>query len=211
MRRGKAMGGAQLVGSIGEQLDVGETAAERDEVPGAVDIRYGLEQADQAPGEQHRDRKKCRRSAERAPVAPDKRRGPERQRSGRDCANGPTTARVQQLVRYPRTLADPLRTGGIEEQCTRDVSVERRGGKDSGHHHEDREWNLQLRPPEARGMHDVQNDFRVSMRSCMLSMSLLRSNGKARSMCSTLPSPERALPSRRPTPTSLSQPAGAAA
>ena len=211
VRRGKAMTGAQRVGSVGEQLDVGETAAERDEVPGAIDIRHRLEQADDAPREQHRERKEGRRSPVRAPVAPDKGRAPERQRNRRDRADGPTATGMEQLVRDPLVLADPLPAGGIEEERTSDVRIERRERKGTGDHDEDRERNLQLRPPVARGLHDVQNDRLVSMRSCMLSMSLLRSSGKARSMCSTLPSPERALPSRRPTPTSLSQPDGAAA
>src|SRR6185369_3046352 len=211
MRRRKAMAGAQRVGSVGEQLDVGETAAERDEVPGAIDVGHGLEQADDAPREQHRERKESCWSPERTPVAPDEGRGPERQRNGRDCANGPTAARVEQLIRYPLVLADPLPGDGIEEQCSRDVRIERRDGEDAGHHDEDRKRDLQLRPPVARELHDVQNDRLVSMRSCMLLMSLVRSSGKARSMCSTLPSPERALPRRKPTPTSLSQPDGAAA
>ena len=211
MRRWEAMTGAQPIGSVGEQLDVGETAAERDQVPGAIDVGHGLEQADDAPGEQHGDRKESSRSPECAPVAPDKGRGPERQRNCRDCADGPTPAGVEQLVRDPLVLADPLSTGGIEEQRARDVRVDRRESQDASQQDEDRERYPQLRPPVARGLHDVQNDRLVSMRSCMLSMSLVRSSGKARSMCSTLPSPERALPRRRPTPTSLSQPDGAAA
>ena len=211
MGRREAMSGAQRIGSVGEQLDIGEAAAERGEVPRAIDIRHGLEQADDAPGEQHRERKESCRSPQCAPVAPDEGRSPERQRSRCDCANGPTTASVQQLVRQPLVLADPLAAGGIEEQRARDVRVERRDGEGSGNQDEDRKRDLQLRPPVARGLHDVQNDRLVSMRSCMLLMSLLRSSGNARSMCSTLPSPERALPRRKPTPTSLSQPAGAAA
>ena len=93
------MAGAQRVGSVGEQLDVGETAAERDEVPGAIDIRHRLEQADDAPREQDRERKEGRRSPERTPVTPDKGRGPERQRKRRDCAYSPAAAGVEQLVR----------------------------------------------------------------------------------------------------------------
>ena len=211
MRCRKAMGGPQRIGPVGEQLDVRETAAERREIPGAVDVGHSLEQADHAHREQHRDREKCGRSPQCAQVALDERRYPERQRQSHDCADGPAAAGVQQLVGRPDVPADPLRTGGVEKQRTRNVLVQRRDGKDRRRHDEDRERYLQLGPPETRILHDVQNDFRVSMRSCMLSMSLLRSSGKARSMCSTLPSPERALPKRRPTPTSLSQPAGAAA
>jgi hypothetical protein len=205
------MAAAQRVGSVGEQLDVRKTAAERDEVPRAVDIRQVLEQAHDAPREQHREREKCRGSPQCAPVGLEQRRGQERQRNGHDCADGPAAARVQHLVDQPGMAANPLRAGGIEEHRARDVLVERRVAKDDRRHDEDRERDLQLGPPETRALRAVQNDRRVSMRSCMLSMSLLRSSGKARSMWSTLPSPERALPRRSPSPTSLSQPTGAAA
>jgi hypothetical protein len=211
MRCREAMAGPQGIGAVREQLDVRETTAERDEVPGAIDVGHALEQADDAPREDDRDRKECRGSPQSTPVALDEGRAQERECDRHDDADRPAATRVQQLVNYPGTPANPLPAGGIEEQRTRDVGVERRDGKDGGKHDEARQRYPQLRPPEMRGLHDVQNDRLVSMRSCMLSMSLLRSSGKARSMCSTLPSPERALPSRRPTPTSFNQPDGAVA
>jgi hypothetical protein len=68
----------------------------------------------------------------------------------------------------------PIHCALAESKNTaRDVLVERRERKDSRGHDEDRERDPQLRPPQARGLHAVQNDRRVSMRSCMLSMSLL--------------------------------------
>ena len=211
MRRGKAAANTQCVGSVGEQLDVREAAAECSEVPWAVDVRQRLEQADRAHRQQDRHREKDSGSAQGAPVALDKCRDPERQRQRNHGADSPASAGVNQLVRHPGVAADPLRSCGIEEHGARDVLVERRDSKNGRRHDEDCERDLQVRPPEPQGLHAIQNDRRVSMRSCMPSMSLLRSSGKARSMCSTLPSPERALPRRRPRPTSRSQPADAAA
>ncbi len=56
MSCGEATAEAQRIGPVGEQLDVRETAAERPEIPRAVDVRHGLEQADDADREQRRRR-----------------------------------------------------------------------------------------------------------------------------------------------------------
>ena len=211
MRCREATADTQRVGPVGEQLHVRKAAAERHEVPRAIHVRHCLEQSDRADREQRRDREECRRSPQRAPVALDERRDPEGEHERHEPANGPASAGVDQLVSDPGVVPDPACMECIEEEAARDVFVERRDCKDGRQHDERRQRRVQVRPPEPQGRHLVQNDRRVSMSSCMLSMSLLRSRGKARSMCSTLPRPERALPSRKPTPTSMSQPAGGAA
>jgi hypothetical protein len=59
MSRGETAPDTQRVRPVGEQFDEWEAAAERREIPRAVDVRQCLEQAD------HSDREDCRDREER--------------------------------------------------------------------------------------------------------------------------------------------------
>jgi hypothetical protein len=65
----EATSDTQRIGPVGKQLDVREIAAEGREVPGAVDVGQGLEQADDADREQRCDRKECSRPPQLPPAS----------------------------------------------------------------------------------------------------------------------------------------------
>lgn len=144
----EATPGPQGSGSVPEQLDVREPAAERREIPRAVDVGQRLEQADDADRQQRGDQEVGCRPAQLTPVAFDAARDPEGQHDCEQHADCPATARVQQLVDRPAVRADPLRMGGIEENGACNGYVQRRGCEDDGQDGEERERHLQVRPPE---------------------------------------------------------------
>src|SRR5687768_12065581 len=98
---------------------------------------------------------------------------------------------MNQLVDPPAVRANPARA--VEEERMSDSQVCGGGREHRGKQRKQQQGQAQVAPVEVRVGH-AQKDLRVSTSSCTAAMSLARSSGMARSMWSTLPSPERALP-----------------
>jgi len=101
MSRREATAGTQGIRPVGEQLDVREMSAERDEVPRAVDIRERLEHSDHADREQCRDREECSRPSQRTQVTFETGQDPEAEGASDHRTDRPAAASVDQLVYNP--------------------------------------------------------------------------------------------------------------
>lgn len=201
----------QCIRTIRKKMNQRKATAERSEIPRAVHIRDCLEQADHADAEHGCDYEIGCCSTDKSPAFDPKRREPDQDRSGDDAADRPSSAGMDKPLDPEVVGADPLDVRSVKEQRFRDRNVQIAECK------EDRQWQEQryrpahCAPPELAGHRRHQKDFLVSIKNCIESMPFLRLSGNATSKCRILPSPERALPSRRPMPTSVSHPSGAAA
>ena len=203
----------QAVGTLGKEPDIRAVAAELDEIPRTVDIRDLLETDDHGRDERERERYAGGASPQLRESRQPRARNRDRERREADESHEPAAGLVDEVDRPPAVRADESLRRAIVEERLRNVDVEI--PRDDRPHREryPREpctpsrdtWRRSQLLPGRFGGHDQKLRL-VWRRSCTLSMEAGPSSGKARSTCNTLPSALRELPSRKPMPTSLSQP-----
>jgi hypothetical protein len=203
--------GAQCIRTIRKEMDDREPTAERHEIPRAIHIGHRLEQADNADAEDGCYDEIGRCATDSTPTFDPKRRKPYHDRSRDDGADRPSPTGVNEHFDPEVTGADPLGVLGVEEQRVRDRSIYLGKCEEDSERQEERYLPAHFAPPKPARKAGHQNDFFVSIRNCIESMSFVRLSGNARSICRMFPSPDRALPSRSPIPMSVSQPSGDAA
>ncbi len=206
MRTGIAVATRHRVRAVAEQPDIRTGPAVVLEVARTIDIRYlfqgtGCRRAEQKA----RDQKGRGPSQAGEPHLPEARH----QRAKR-CESGnahePDAARVDKADRPPGVRAEPDAGPVVIEPRVGDAHVEppdRDRRQRCNHKHA--RYQCVAHPESPVRVHH-QKLCLVWITSCALPSEVGPSSGKAMSMCSTLPSEERVLPSRRPRPMSFSNP-----
>lgn len=123
MRPREAARARQMIGSVGEQPDVGPRAPESGEIPGAIHVRGGLQCTDDARGEHDGKQHIGCAAAPRPQRRPD---GPGQQHeqcAGGDGAHQIAAALVQQCVRPPLPGPEPAARVRIVEAVSRDPVI----------------------------------------------------------------------------------------
>lgn len=105
-------------------MDDREVTAERQQIPGAIDVRNGLQQADDTDAEHARQCEIAGRTARDSQPRHRKARGPQCDRRHDDDANRPATAGMQEALDPPVMSTDPAYVLGIEEYGASDPQIE---------------------------------------------------------------------------------------
>ncbi len=120
VRRRKTLRVTQLDRSGREQLHVRKRSSERLQIPGAIDIRDGLEQSNDADCENDSDYEVSQRSLQPTHGTMEEGRYPYGQRKRNDNTHRPTSACVQKIVDPPIPCAAPMMAGRIKKQGARE-------------------------------------------------------------------------------------------
>lgn len=206
MRTRIAAGARQPVRAVAEQRDVRSGAAVVLKVPGTIDIRNLFQGTDCRRADQ-----KSRDQKGRGPLqigesnVPEARcQRAERRESGNP--HEPGAARVDKADCPPGVRAEPDAVRAVIEPCIRDAHVESPDRDRRQRRHQKHARYHCVANPEAVVRVCHQKLCLVWIRSCAVPSERGPSSGKATSMCSTLPSEDRVLPSRRPRPMSFNNP-----